>query len=104
MNIRKLRLLKIAMATPTSPEHSDDRTFQRLLAERMAQLPKLHKKVLAMYYYENMQLSEIAAIFGVTESRIRHIRDQALATCSATILAGARGRNESSAGKYHTLF
>ena len=32
-----------------------------------------------MYYYENMQLSEIAALFGVTESRICQIRGQAVA-------------------------
>ena len=64
---------------PTSPEHGDDRMFQRLLAERMAQLPELQKKVLAMYYYENMQPSEIAAIFGVTESRICQIRGQVVA-------------------------
>jgi RNA polymerase sigma factor FliA len=97
------------MATPTrtlprSPEHSDDRTFQRLLAGRLAQLPELQKKVLAMYYYENMQLSEIAAIFGVTESRICQIRRQAVATCSATILAGARGSNESSTGNITNFF
>ena len=46
---------------------------------RISQLPELQKKVLVMYYYENMQLSEIAAIFGVTDSRIFKIRDQALA-------------------------
>ena len=45
----------------------------------MAQLPELQKKVLAMYYYENMQPSEIAAIFGVTESRICQIRGQVVA-------------------------
>jgi len=50
-----------------------------LLAGRMAQLPDLQKKVLAMYYYENMQLSKIAAIFGVTESRICQICGQAVA-------------------------
>ena len=50
-----------------------------LLVERMARLPELQKKVLAMYYYENMQLSEIAALFGVTESRICQIRSQAVA-------------------------
>ena len=50
-----------------------------LLAERIAQLPELQKKVLAMYYHENMQLSKIAAIFGVTESRISQIRRQAVA-------------------------
>jgi RNA polymerase sigma factor for flagellar operon FliA len=41
-----------------------------LLAQRMAKLPDIQKKVLAMYYYENMKLSEIAACFGLTESRI----------------------------------
>ena len=50
-----------------------------LLAKRMAQLPEVQKKVLAMYYYENMQLSQIAAIFGVTESRICQIRGQVVA-------------------------
>ena len=50
-----------------------------LLAKRMAQLPEVQKKVLAMYYYENMQLSQIAALFGVTESRICQIRGQVVA-------------------------
>ena len=44
----------------------------------MAQLPELQKKVLAMYYHENMQLFKIATIFGVTESRICQILDQAV--------------------------
>ena len=73
----------------------------------MAQLPELQKKVLAMYYYENMQLSEIAAIFGVTESRICQIRGHAVTLFRdylTKVLAGARGANELSAGKYHTLF
>lgn len=47
-----------------------------LLAQRMAKLPDIQKKVLAMYYYENMKLSEIAACFGLTESRICQIHTQ----------------------------
>lgn len=47
-----------------------------LLAQRMAKLPQTQKKVLAMYYYENMKLSEIAACFGLTESRICQIHTQ----------------------------
>ena len=50
-----------------------------LLAQRMAQLPELQRKVLAMHYYERMELSKIAAIFGMTESRMCQIRDQAVA-------------------------
>ena len=61
-----------------------------LLAQRMATLPKMQKKVLAMYYYENMKLSEIATCFGLTESRISQINTQTvgvLRTYLATMLA-----------------
>ena len=51
-----------------------------LLAQRMAQMPAVPKKVLAMYYYENMRLSDIAACFGLTESRICQIHTQAVAS------------------------
>ena len=47
-----------------------------LLAQRMAQLPDVPKKVLAMYYYENMRLSEIATCCRLTESRICQILNQ----------------------------
>jgi RNA polymerase sigma factor for flagellar operon FliA len=49
-----------------------------LLAERMTDLPDVPKRVLAMYYYENMKIAEIAACFGVTESRICQIHTQTL--------------------------
>jgi RNA polymerase sigma factor (sigma-70 family) len=43
---------------------------------RLAKLPEIQKKVLAMYYHENRKLSEIAACFGLTESRICQIHTQ----------------------------
>ena len=49
-----------------------------LLAERMTRLPDIQKRMLAMYYYENMKIAEIAACFGVTESRICQIHTQTL--------------------------
>jgi RNA polymerase sigma factor for flagellar operon FliA len=64
----------------SAPDALERKEIITLLVERMAQLPEMQKKVLAMYYYENMQLSEIAALFGVTESRICQIRGQAVAT------------------------
>ena len=51
-----------------------------LLAERMANLPAIQKKVLALSYYEGMKLSEIATLYGVTESRICQIRSEAVDT------------------------
>jgi len=49
-----------------------------LLAQRLQQLPAMQKKVLAMYYYENLRLADIAAAFGLTESRICQIHTQAV--------------------------
>lgn len=49
-----------------------------ILAERMTLLPDIQKRVLAMYYYENMKIAEIAVCFGVTESRICQIHTQTL--------------------------
>ena len=54
------------------------REMVALLAERIAQLPDVQKKVLAMYYYENLRLADIAAAFGLTESRICQIHTQAV--------------------------
>jgi RNA polymerase sigma factor for flagellar operon FliA len=50
-----------------------------LLTQRIAELPDLPKKVLAMYYYENMRLSEIATCCRLTESRICQILNQTVA-------------------------
>jgi len=54
------------------------REVSRLLAERMKQLPEMQRKVLALYYFEDMRLREIAEAFGVTESRICQIHAQAI--------------------------
>lgn len=51
-----------------------------LLAQRMAKLPAVQRKVLAMYYYEEMQLRDIATCFGLTESRTCQIHLQAVAS------------------------
>jgi RNA polymerase sigma factor FliA len=50
----------------------------RLISERIEKLPEIPKKVLAMYYYENMRIAEIAEAFGVTDGRISQIHTQAV--------------------------
>ena len=50
----------------------------KLVADRIEELPDVQKKVLAMYYFENMRLAEIAEVFGLTESRICQIHGQAI--------------------------
>jgi RNA polymerase sigma factor for flagellar operon FliA len=44
-----------------------------ILRDRIKQLPEQQKKILVMYYYEEMKLSEIAVVFGLTEARISQI-------------------------------
>jgi RNA polymerase sigma factor for flagellar operon FliA len=48
------------------------------VVERLQQLPDMQRKVMAMYYFEELRLSEIAAAFGVTEGRISQIHTQAV--------------------------
>lgn len=50
--------------------------LMQLVAQRISELPEIPKKILAMYYFENMRLAEIAAVFNLTESRICQIHAQ----------------------------
>jgi RNA polymerase sigma factor for flagellar operon FliA len=52
--------------------------LKELIARRIRQLPPIQQKVLALYYFEDLRLREIAAAFGLTESRISQIHLQAI--------------------------
>lgn len=54
------------------------RELKDLIARRLNQLPEMQRKVLALYYLEDLHLREIAAVFGLTESRICQIHAQAI--------------------------
>jgi RNA polymerase sigma factor for flagellar operon FliA len=55
----------------------------QLLTDRIASLPDIPRKILAMYYHENLRLAEIAAVFELTESRICQIHAQTILTLRA---------------------
>lgn len=59
-------------------EQTSRREMTRLIAARLDQLPEMQRKVLALYYFEDMRLREIAEAFGLTESRICQIHSQAI--------------------------
>lgn len=50
----------------------------RLIEKRLNTLPEMQRKVLALYYFEDLRLREIAEVFGLTESRICQIHSQAI--------------------------
>jgi RNA polymerase sigma factor for flagellar operon FliA len=59
--------------------------LKELIAERIKQLPEVQRKVLALYYFEDLRLWEIAEAFGVTESRICQIHAQAIQFIKASL-------------------
>jgi len=48
------------------------------LREAIAGLPQKERTVLALYYYENLNLRQIGEVLHLTESRVSQIRSQAL--------------------------
>jgi len=65
-------------ADQTGRDNLEKAELLQLLTQRIAELPDIPKKILAMYYFENMRLAEIAAVFGLTESRICQIHAQTI--------------------------
>lgn len=57
----------------------------QLVAQKIQELPDIQRRVLAMYYHENMRLAEIAAVFKLTESRICQIHSRAIIGLRAQI-------------------
>lgn len=62
----------------TGRENLEKEELLQLLTQRMADLPDIPRKILAMYYFEKMRLAEIAEVFGLTESRICQIHSQTI--------------------------
>jgi RNA polymerase sigma factor for flagellar operon FliA len=57
-----------------------------MIEQRLEELPEMQRKVLALYYFEDLRLREIAEAFGVTESRICQIHSQAILAIKALLL------------------
>jgi RNA polymerase sigma factor for flagellar operon FliA len=67
----------------TDPDGSIDELLGReqevgLLKEAILKLKEQERTVLALYYFEELKLHEIAEILGLTESRVSQIRSKAL--------------------------
>lgn len=75
----------------TGRENLEKEELLKILTQRMAELPDVPRKILAMYYFENMRLAEIAEVFGLTESRICQIHSQTILSLRSFI---GRARNK----------
>jgi RNA polymerase sigma factor for flagellar operon FliA len=86
----------VADPTENGPvEEVSRRELKRVILDRLKQLPDIQRKVLALYYGEDLHLREIAEVFGLTESRICQIHSQAILSIRAFLQryeAGLAGR------------
>jgi RNA polymerase sigma factor for flagellar operon FliA len=52
--------------------------MQQIVTEAIASLPERERLVMALYYDEELNLREIGAVMGVSESRVSQIHSQAV--------------------------
>jgi RNA polymerase sigma factor for flagellar operon FliA len=74
----------------TDPDQAADEQLGReqevtMLREAIMKLKEQERTVLALYYFEELKLHEIAEILGLTESRVSQIRSKALARLRETL-------------------
>ncbi len=60
-----------------------DRRFREALVRAIENLPEREQYVMSMYYEHDMNLREIAAVLGVTESRVCQLHSQSVARLRA---------------------
>lgn len=62
-----------------------DGRFRQALADAIGQLPEREKNIMGMYYEQELNLKEIAAVLGVTESRICQLHAQSISRLRAKL-------------------
>ncbi len=65
--------------------------IKRVIVDAIKELPEREKKVLIMYYYEDMTLREIGEVLHVTESRVSQIHTSANIKLRAKLSGVAKG-------------
>ncbi len=68
----------IAVARDDLLDMLRDSRFRNDLIEAIGKLPERERLVMGMYYEQDMNLKEIGAVLGVTESRISQLHSQAV--------------------------
>ena len=62
-----------------------DRRMREALVAAIKNLPEREQFVMSMYYEQDMNLKEIAAVLGVTESRVCQLHSQSIARLRAKL-------------------
>src|SRR3569623_551641 len=70
---------------PGSVDRVQNDAFKRSLSDAIASLPDRERLVMTLYYDEELNLREIGAVIGVSESRVSQIHSQALIRLQARL-------------------
>ncbi|MGY0195589.1 RNA polymerase sigma factor FliA [Leptothrix sp. BB-4] len=65
----------------------NDHRMRQALVDAIKNLPEREQYVMSMYYEQDMNLKEIAAVLGVTESRVCQLHSQSIARLRAKLRA-----------------
>jgi len=68
----------LADTRPTPLQVLQDEAMRDTLIRGISELPEREKMVMAMYYQEDLNLKEIGAVLGVSESRVCQLHSQAI--------------------------
>lgn len=68
----------LADSRPTPFQLLHDEGMRTTLVNAITELPEREKMVMAMYYQEDLNLKEIGAVLGVSESRVCQLHSQAI--------------------------
>jgi RNA polymerase sigma factor FliA len=79
-------------ADPGPLRELEEDGFRRGLVEAIESLPEREKLVMSLYYDEELNLREIGAVLGVSESRVCQIHGQALMRLRARLQDWLEGR------------
>ncbi len=81
--------------TTPSVQHPDviveRQEIRKVVAEAIQELPEKEKKVLILYYYEDLTLKEIGEVLEVTESRISQMHTKAIMRLRAKLTNVRKG-------------
>ena len=80
-----------SLAPNSTSEDFEGDAFRRGLAGAIEQLPEREKLVLSLYYDEELNLKEIGAVIGVSESRVSQILSKATLRLRASLAEWLEG-------------
>lgn len=70
---------------PAAHQAMESAEFQQQLAEAIERLPERERLILSLYYEQELNLREIGAVLGITESRVCQVHGQAMVRLRARL-------------------